>query len=87
MLAQDDSMNTPVEIPYEKLSTDVLDALIEEFILREGTDYGAEEVSLGRKKEQVYRQLAKQDIKIVFDPNMESATLMTRHTFSKLSQN
>lgn len=73
----------PLEIPREMLSQDILDALIEEFILREGTDYGSVEISLDSKKAQIYKQLDKKDIKIVFDPNEESATLMTVKQFSR----
>jgi len=29
-----------MEIPYKKLAPDVLRAVIEEFVTREGTDYG-----------------------------------------------
>lgn len=78
-------LQPPIEIPRDRLSPDILEALVEEFILREGTDYGSEEVSLARKKEQIFKQLEKNDIKIAFDPNVESATLMTAHQFKKLT--
>ncbi len=73
----------PIEVPMDKLSRDVVKALIEEFILREGTDYGAVEASLEKKKEQVSKQLENDDIKIVFDPNTETVTLMTVNQFIK----
>lgn len=73
----------PLEIPQDKLSSEALEGLIEEFILREGTDYGAEEVNLDRKKEQVRKQLDKEEIKIVFDFTTASVTLMTNQEFSK----
>jgi uncharacterized protein len=76
----------PVEVPMDKLSEDVVQSLIEEFILREGTDYGASEVSLEKKKEQVSQQLENDDIKIVFDPNTDSVTLMTAHQFAKATR-
>jgi len=44
-------------IPYDKLSPEVLQGLIEEFATRDGTDYGAREVSLRSKVAQVRRQL------------------------------
>lgn len=71
----------PIEIPREKLSPEIIDALIEEFVLREGTDYGAVEISLNKKKEQVEKQLSKGDIKIVFDFQTQSATLVTMHEY------
>ncbi|MCM2352826.1 MAG: YheU family protein [Pseudobdellovibrio sp.] len=74
----------PIEVPREKLSPEIIDALIEEFVLREGTDYGAVEISLEKKKEQVEKQLLKKDIKIVFDFEAGSATLMTAQQFKRL---
>lgn len=73
----------PVEVPAEALSPEALAALIEAFVLREGTDYGREEVSLGTKCEQVRRQLERGDVKIVFDPQSESVGLLTTVEFSK----
>ena len=42
-----------IEIPLDRLSSDLLNAIIEEFINREGTDYGVSEVSLETKIQQV----------------------------------
>ena len=36
----------PVPIPFQDLSADALRGVIESFVLREGTDYGAHEYSL-----------------------------------------
>lgn len=68
----------PVEIPIEALSEDALRGIIDNFIVREGTDYGVNEVSYDAKFNQVCRQIRAQDIRIVFDPNSESVTLMTK---------
>lgn len=67
----------PVEIPLEALSADALSGMIDAFIMREGTDYGVNEVPHENKVKQIRKQLEKGDIKIVFDPNTDSATLMT----------
>lgn len=72
-----------IEVPAGVLSDDALKGVIEEFILRYGTDYGVQEVSHETKIEQVRRQIAKGDIKIVFDPNIESVTLMTARDWAK----
>lgn len=66
-------------IPHNQISADALQGLIEEFITREGTDYGEYEVSLAQKVDQVKRQMARGDIVIVFDPATESVSLLTRH--------
>ena len=38
-------------VPYDQISEDALQGLIEEFITRDGTDYGFEEVPLSTKVE------------------------------------
>lgn len=70
-----------IEIPYTRLNADTLSAVVEEFILREGTDYGAKEVSLNAKKAQVRKQLEKGEVLITFDPRTENCTLLTRQQF------
>ncbi|MCB0391280.1 MAG: YheU family protein [Bdellovibrionales bacterium] len=66
----------PIEIPTNKLSQEVLHNLLEEFILREGTDYGNYEYSLEEKKQHLLKQLEQKKIKIVYDPNEETTTLI-----------
>ena len=72
-----------IEIPLDRLSPDILNAVIEEFILREGTDYGASETSMNSKIAQVRRQLNHGDVLITFDPVTENCTLLTRHQFAR----
>lgn len=74
-------------IPYEQLSSDALQGLIEEFITRDGTDYGVEEVSLATKVEQVKQLLKRREIVVVFDFSTESATLLTRRDAELIAQN
>jgi uncharacterized protein YheU (UPF0270 family) len=75
----------PVAIPVDQLNAEVVDAVIEAFILREGTDYGSVEISLDKKKEQIRRQLQKNEIRIVYDFNTESVTMMTDNDWKKLT--
>lgn len=79
-----EQLQPPVEVPAEAISAEALDSLIESFILREGTDYGRVEISLDAKKEQLHKQLKKGDIKITFDPNTETVSLMTLNEWKKL---
>jgi uncharacterized protein YheU (UPF0270 family) len=67
-----------VIIPVEKINATTLDNLIEAFITREGTDYGANEVSLEEKVRQIKRQLRIGDIVVVFDAVSESANIMSK---------
>jgi hypothetical protein len=61
-----------------QLSETALSGLIEEFVTRDGTDYGASEVSLQDKVRQVRQQLVMDEIAIVFDEQTESVSLMTQ---------
>jgi uncharacterized protein len=65
-------------IPFEQLSEDAVQGLIEEFITREGTDYGDVERSLSEKVEDIRNQLLAKEIVIVFDPYLESVSLQPR---------
>lgn len=64
-----------ITVPLDALSEDALVALIESFILMEGTDYGAVEVSLEMKTAQVLSQLRRGDVVIVYDPAEDSCSL------------
>ena len=70
----------PVEVPYGELSADLLHAVIESFVLREGTDYGEKEFSLEDKVARVIGQLKKGEAKILFDPESESVTIALRRS-------
>jgi uncharacterized protein len=74
------SEETPeaVEVPYRELPADLLNAVIESFVLREGTDYGEKEFSLEDKVARVISQLKKGEAKIVFDPATDSVTIVAR---------
>ena len=65
-------------IPQSALSSDALLGVIKEFVTREGTEYGAEEVSLQTKIKQVQRQLDRGDVVIVFDQATESVDLVSK---------
>ncbi len=63
-------------IPYDQLSKDALDGVIEEFINREGTDYGLQEWSLEEKREQVLSLLRSGEANIVFDHQSQSVSIL-----------
>ncbi len=62
-------------IPWSQLAPDTLQALIESFVLREGTDYGMYDVPLDSKVSQVRKQLERGEAQIVFDPATESVDI------------
>ncbi|WP_197085480.1 YheU family protein [Cellvibrio sp. pealriver] len=73
-------------VPYDQISEDALQGLIEEFITRDGTDYGFEEVPLSIKVEQVKLLLKRREVVVVFDPAYESVTLLPRRDAELLEQ-
>ncbi len=73
-----DGVADPVWVPHTELSPDILRAVIESFVLREGTDYGEHEVSLEQKVSAVMHQLARGEAKILFDPATQSVAIVTR---------
>jgi uncharacterized protein YheU (UPF0270 family) len=70
----------PIEVPYGELSAELLNAVIESFVLREGTDYGEKEFSLEDKVARVISQLKKGEARILFDPESESVTIVVRQS-------
>ena len=66
-----------MKIPHQQLSPNTLQSLVEEFITRNGTDYGEHEFSLDDKVQQVMRQLEREDAVIVFDPATETCTILS----------
>jgi uncharacterized protein len=70
----------PIEVPYGELSAELLNAVIESFVLREGTDYGEREFSLEDKVARVIGQLKRGEARILFDPESESVTIAVRQS-------
>lgn len=67
-----------IEIPADRLSDELLDAVIEDYVLREGTEYGPQEVPLATKICQVRAQINRGEVVVLFDPELESCNLVTR---------
>lgn len=65
-------------IPWQSLSEETLTNLIEYFVLREGTDYGEQEVSLADKVSQVRQQLQRGEVVIQYSELHESVTLLSQ---------
>ncbi len=74
----------PIEIDPASLSSQALSGIIENFILREGTDYGANEVSYEKKAEQIGRQILKGTVKIVYDQTTETVSLLKEQDYRQL---
>ncbi|CAI8156444.1 MAG: Uncharacterised protein [Pseudidiomarina mangrovi] len=67
-----------MEIPWQQLDPDTLTNVLESFVLREGTDYGEEEKTLGEKVADVRAQLARNEVVLVYSELHETLTIMPR---------
>lgn len=61
-----------VIVPHAELEADTLRAVIESFVLREGTDYGSREFTLAEKVAHVMGQLERGEAQIMFEPESQS---------------
>lgn len=75
-----------VIVPMKDLSPQALDGIVENFILREGTDYGNQEVSFEKKKEQIIKQIEKNKVLILFETESSSIHLMNKTDWDKANQ-
>lgn len=63
-------------IPHNELSKEALNGVIQEFVTRDGTDYGEVEVPLETKIFQVLSQLNSGTAVIVFDQETETCNIL-----------
>lgn len=67
---------TGIEVPYERISPDTLRKMIQEFVTRDGADWGDAGGTLEEKVAQVLHQLRNKKIKIVFDLTSQTANIV-----------
>lgn len=72
-----------MKIPHQQLSPQALQTLVEEFVSRDGTDYGNVEISLEEKTTQVIRMLDKGDVVILFDTATEGFTIVNKYALNR----
>lgn len=65
-------------IPYNELSAEALQALIEDFVTRDGTDYGLVEMSMQEKSAYLLDLLKKGDLLITYNDELQSCGLVTK---------
>ncbi|MEQ1875798.1 MAG: YheU family protein, partial [Bdellovibrionia bacterium] len=70
--------------PLEALSSEAQLGVIDNFIQREGTDYGISEVPYETKIAQIRAQIQNGKVKIVYEPTTDTVTLLTKHEWDKL---
>jgi uncharacterized protein len=62
-------------IPHTDIAPDTLNSLIEEFVTRDGTDYGDIEASMATKVQQVINQLERKEVFIVYSEESETCDI------------
>lgn len=73
-----------VVVPPDRIDQSTLTRLLEEFVTRDGTDYGEEEVSLQVKVEQVQHAVRHGEVLIIFDELSETFDLVTREQWQQV---
>ncbi|TNG96598.1 YheU family protein [Pasteurellaceae bacterium USgator11] len=68
-------------IPWQALAAETLDNILESFVLREGTDYGAIELTLAQKKAQLRRQLEAGNAVLVWSELHQSIDIKDKKSF------
>jgi hypothetical protein len=65
-----------IDVPYERLDPETLRNVIEEFVTRDGADWGEAGGTLEEKVGQVMQQLRSRKVKIVFELNSETTNIV-----------
>ena len=65
-----------IEVPYERLEPETLRNVIQEFVTRDGADWGEVGGSLEEKIGQVMQQLRNRQVKVVFEMKSQTANIV-----------
>ena len=71
-----------IKIPHTELSAAALEGVIEEFVMREGTDYGHRDYTLAEKRVRVLAALEAGDAVITFDPDTRTTSIVAPEAFT-----
>ena len=71
-------------IPIDTLQNELLDRLLEEIVTRDGTDYGAVELTTEQKVEKAKIALKNGQSQLYWDEESESASLISKELADKL---
>lgn len=71
-----DDAPEPVLVDHRALAPETLRALVEDFVTRDGTDYGESEVPVASRVRRVMTQLDRGEAVVTFDPASETVTLL-----------
>ena len=65
-----------IEVPYGQINPEALRSMIQEFVSRDGSDWGDPGCTLEEKVEQVFQQLKNRKARIVYDLKTETVNIV-----------
>jgi uncharacterized protein len=72
-----------VVVPHTHLTPAALRGLVEEFVTRDGTDYGLAEKTLDQKVAALMRQLERGEAAIVYDSESQTTSIVPKHSLEE----
>ena len=75
-----------IAVPFEEISEPALRGMIEEWVSRDGTDYGSQETELLHKVAEVRAHLESGEILIAYDEETSVVSLLTREQWQSLAR-
>jgi len=65
-----------LDVPYQQIDPETLRRIIQEFVSRDGADWGDTGCTLDDKVEQVLQQLLRMQVKVVFDLRSQTVNIV-----------
>jgi hypothetical protein len=72
----EDEQEEGVEVPYERINAETLKKMVQEFVTRDGADWGDAGCTLADKVEEVLQQLKSRKIQVVLDLKSQTANFI-----------
>ncbi|MGO2233364.1 hypothetical protein B6N13_11030 [Marinomonas sp. UCMA 3892] len=69
-------------IPYDSLTPDTLETILDDIVSRDGTDYGDYDLSAAQKREQALRALQRGEAVLLFDTESETIKMIPKSDLS-----
>ncbi|MGJ8646174.1 MAG: YheU family protein [Marinomonas colpomeniae] len=69
-------------IPYDSLSPETLETILDDIVSRDGTDYGEYDLSVAQKRQQALKALGKGEAVLLFDTESETIKMIPKDTLS-----
>ncbi|ALC15603.1 hypothetical protein DSOUD_0816 [Desulfuromonas soudanensis] len=73
---EEDEQEEGVEVPYERIHPETLKKMVQEFVTRDGADWGDAGCSLAEKVEEVLEQLKSRRVRVVLDLKSQTANFI-----------